>query len=142
MAKYTKSDKCIFCGEEIYNRSKDGLFMCMTCSFKFEQELKKLLLEKSQYADKIKKVSVESKTPFGLSHKTTCIKVEMMIGSNTYVQIPTSRILEIRELNDTDLLFKYIEMEIKVQYALSWNKYIAPSLQHLENISQNLTTQN
>jgi hypothetical protein len=126
MDKYKKSDFCLLCNTPVTNHKRDGLFMCDNCTTALENEIKELLTKRSTFANKIVNVNAVTVSAFGASNKTLCITVSMAQWSNVYVQIPTSKILEIRDLGDVDLLFEYIEAEIKVQYALAWDKYIVP----------------
>ena len=118
---YTKSDKCLMCGEEIYNSKRDGKFLCLDCRNKIEQELMDIL-QASEYKEKIKNVSLSTCSSYGSSNKTTTIKVAVEEKRNIYVQIPTDKLLQIRDLEDNELLFEYLEIEIKCQYKLQSNK--------------------
>lgn len=116
--KYKKSDTCVFCGENIFNGKHDGKFLCWDCEELIEKEIYDLLKEKSIYKNDIKEVSIFSSSGWGSTHKNTTIKIGYNYGRNIYVILSTSKILEIRDLKDEQLLLGYLESEIKVQYAL------------------------
>lgn len=116
--KYKKSDTCVFCGEKVFNKKRDGNFLCLDCEKMIEKEIYNLLKEKSVYKDDIKEVSLFSSSGWGSTHKNTTIKIGYNYGRNIYVILPTAKILEIRDLKNEQLLLDYLELEIKVQYAL------------------------
>ena len=115
---YTKSDKCLICGKKIYNSKRDGNFLCLGCEKEIKQELMNIL-QASEYKEKIKDVSLFTCSAFGSSNKTTTIKIAAINKKHVYVQIPTDKLLQIRDLHNKELLFEYLEIEIKCQYALN-----------------------
>ena len=118
--QYTKSDKCLICGKDIYNGSKDGKFLCYNCQRTTEEKISNLLKE-SKYAEQIKHVDISSYSRYGAeSHKTITIKVAIPdTKRHVYVKIDTDKFFHICQLMDKQLLFDYLEIEIKCQYALN-----------------------
>lgn len=116
--KYKKSDTCVICGKQIFNKKLDGKFLCWECKEEVENYFLDLLKNKSEYKDNIKKISLFTTSGWGYSQKTMTIKVGYNYGRNIYVMIPTSKALEIKDLNNNDLLINYLDSEIKVQYVL------------------------
>ena len=115
--KYTKSETCVFCGKYI----KDGVdyrFLCRECRESIEDEIYNLLKKKSEYKRRIKEVRLfrydHMNTPTN-DVTTIIIDVNEYVGSSEYVlvRIPTAKMLEVRDLQDEDLLFTYIEIHIK-----------------------------
>ena len=134
--KCKKSDTCIICGEQIFNKKRDGLFLCLKCKQEIENEILDLLKDKSEYKDSIKDVSLFSASNWGSSQKTMIIKIGYDYGRNIYVRIPTSKVLEVKDLNNDDLLLNYLDAEIKVQYALQGSK-IDKKIEDYNNILKN-----
>lgn len=64
------------------------------------------------------------------------IKIGYDYGRNIYVRIPTSKVLEVKDLNNDDLLLNYLDAEIKVQYALQGSK-IDKKIEDYNNILEN-----
>lgn len=120
--KYKKSDTCVICGISILNRKRDGNFLCSKCEKKIESEIYDLLKEMSNYQDDIKEVSILSVSNWGSTNKNMTIKIGYHYGRNIYVILSTAKVLEIRDLQDTDLLFDYLESEIKTEYAIQSDK--------------------
>lgn len=121
--KYKKSDTCVICGATVFNRKHDGNFLCYECEKNIEKEIFNLLKDKSQYKDKIKKVSLSSSSSWGSTNKNVIIKIEYEQYNNIYIILSTFKVLEIRDLKDIDLLFNYLEVEINVQYITQTNKF-------------------
>ena len=120
--KYKKSDTCVICGEKLFNGKRDGNFLCWKCRKEIEDEILNLLKYKSEYKDNVEDVSLVSTSSWGSSQKTMIIKVKYNYGRNIYIRISTSKVLDINDLNDNDLLVNYLDSEIKVQYALQGNR--------------------
>lgn len=120
--KYKKSDTCVICGNPVFNRKRDGNFLCSKCEKEIKNEIYELLKEMSAYKDDIKEVSISSVSNWGSTNKNTTIKIGYNYGRNIYVVFPTAKVLEIRDLKDKDLLFNYLETEIKVKYIVQSNK--------------------
>ena len=120
--KYKKSDTCVICGISILNRKRDGNFLCSKCKKEIESEIYNLLKERSDYQDDIKEVSVSSVSNWGSTNKNMTIKIGYHYGRNIYVILSTAKVLEIRDLQDTNLLLDYLESEIKTEYAIQSDK--------------------
>lgn len=120
--KYKKSDTCVICGNSVFNRKRDGNFLCSKCEKEIKNEIYELLKEMSAYKDDIKEVSISSVSNWGSTNKNITIKIGYHYGRNIYVVLPTAKVLEIRDLKDKDLLFNYLETEIKVKYIVQSNK--------------------
>ena len=120
--KYKKSDTCIICGKQMFNGKRDGNFLCWECEKEIKNYFLDLLKDKSEYKDSIKDVSLFSASSWGSSQKTMIIKIGYNYGRNIYVRTPTSKVLEIKDLNNDDLLINYLDSEIKVQYVLQGSK--------------------
>ena len=117
--KYTDSKTCVFCGKYIKDEwGVDYRFLCRECTESIENEIYNLLKEKSEYKHRIKEVRLlrydHMNTPTN-DVTTIIINVTEYIGSTEYVlvRIPTAKMLEVRDLQDEDLLFTYIEIHIK-----------------------------
>lgn len=112
--KYTDSKTCVFCGKYI----KDGVdyrFLCRECTESIENEIYNLLKEKSEYKHRIKEVRLSRydhmNTP--TNDVTTIIMNTWWRNEYVLIRIPTAKMLEVRDLQDEDLLFTYIEIHIK-----------------------------
>lgn len=112
--KYTKSETCVFCGKYI----KDGVdyrFLCRECRESIEDEIYNLLKEKSEYKHRIKEVRLSRydhmNTP--TNDVTTIIMNTWWRNEYVLIRIPTAKMLEVRDLQNEDLLFTYIEIHIK-----------------------------
>lgn len=114
--KYTDSKTCVFCGKYIKDEwGVDYRFLCRECTESIENEIYNLLKEKSEYKHRIKEVRL-----FRYDHMNTPTNDVTTIIMNTWwrneyvlVRIPTAKMLEVRDLQDEDLLFTYIEIHIK-----------------------------
>ena len=120
--KYKKSDTCVICGKQMFNGKRDRNFLCLECEKEIKNYFLDLLKDKSGYIDNIKDISLFSASSWGSSQKTMIIKIGYDYGRNIYVRIPTSKVLEIKDLNNDYLLINYLDSEIKVQYILQDNK--------------------
>ena len=120
--KYKKSDNCVLCGKQLFNGERDGNCICIFCEDEIKNELYDLLREKSKYGGRIKEISLTTYSKWGRSNKNTTIKIGYDYGRNIYVVLSTSKILEVRELQNEDLLFKYLETEIDIEYMIQSNK--------------------
>lgn len=114
--KYTKSETCVFCGKYIKDEwGVDYRFLCRECTESIENEIYNLLKEKSEYKHRIKEVRLSRydhmNTP--TNDVTTIIMNTWWRNEYVLIRIPTAKMLEVRDLQDEDLLFTYIEIHIK-----------------------------
>ena len=137
--KYKKSEKCAICEEQIVQSKTDGKFLCKDCILKYQDRLMELLKANSQYKDRIKEISIGTASRYGISHKTTIIKLlaNKIQSSHVYVKIPTYKILETMELNDDTLLFEYLETEMHTQYLCMIKKYKEQTEQDISSLLKN-----
>lgn len=114
--KYTDSKTCVFCGKYIKDEwGVDYRFLCLECTESIENEIYNLLKEKSEYKHRIKEVRLSRydhmNTP--TNDVTTIIMNTWWRNEYVLIRIPTAKMLEVRDLQDEDLLFTYIEIHIK-----------------------------